>query len=111
MCCDSTMFLLHRHSEHRGPTFPDSERSWSRLPPQLSRLGRAAHALMMAAQRVAARYSIRRLGRRLNRVEHSLQLVCVLWWYVCGFVTETQVHVVLWTKMSLKVSLLRVENV
>ena len=68
----------------------------------LSHLCRAAHARMMAAQRVAARNSIRLCVIRVNQVERTLQVVGVLWWYKCGFVTETQVHVVLGTNLSLE---------
>ena len=53
---------------------------------------------MLAAQRVAARNSIRLCVRRVTEVERTLQLVGVLLWYTCGIVSEVQVRVVLWTK-------------
>ena len=67
-------------------------------PAQLSCLCRAAPALVMAAQRVAARNSIRICVIRVSQVERTLQLVGVLWSYTCGIVSEARVHVVLCTK-------------
>ena len=78
--------------------FPTPKPLMEAAPAQLSWLCRAEHALVLAAQRVAARNSIRLCVRRVTEVERTLQLVGVLWWYTCGMVSEVQVHVVLCTK-------------
>ena len=78
--------------------FPTLRPLMEASPAQLSCLCRAAPALVMAAQRVAARKSIRICVMRVNQVERTLQLVGVLWWYTCGIVSEARVHVVLCTK-------------
>ena len=94
-----------------NPTFPTLEALMEASRPEMSPLGGAGRSHVMAAQHAGAQHSVRRSNGRLNQVACTLQLVRVLSWYVCGFVTETPVHVVPGTNLSLKVSLLRMENV
>ena len=91
--------------------FPTLEALMEASRPEMSPLGGAGRSHVMAAQHAAAQHSVRRSNGRLNQVACTLQLVRVLSWYMCGFVTETPVHVVPGTNLSLKVSLLRMENV
>ena len=94
-----------------NPTFPTLRALMEASRPEMSPLGGAGRSHVMAAQHAGAQHSVRRSSGRLNQVECTLQLVRVLWCYTCGFATETPVHVVPGTKVSLKVSLLRMENV
>ena len=95
---DRTTHATSRTACHSTPIsefllFPTQRALMEASRPEMSPLGGAGRSHVMAAQHAAAQHSVRRSSGRLNQVECTLQLVRVLWWYVYGFVSETQVHV------------------